>query len=201
MLIKIIHSQFIRCMLINLLHLKFTDAWHALLLRHRYIKFKKELNKFGGCCDLNQQYRDRKSAHTWSTAYHIINGKITMGSLRKLTNGRDKDGNLWYTREWDNGVDDYEAANTASNILENAMTKAASNFSYAEEGYPPDSPYRLPNLTQIPVSKHVNGMAIDIDIDWDRIGGEDTQFLNNLLTSFGLKRPIKDEAWHLELLL
>jgi len=188
-------------MLINLLYLKFTDVWHALLLRHRYIKFKKELCKLGVRCELKEQYRDRKKAHTWSTAYHIIKGRITMGALRKLTNGRDRDGTLWYKREWDNGADDYEAANTTFCILENAMTKAAPDFSYAEEGYPPESAYRLPNLELIPVSKHVNGLAIDIDIEWDRIGGASTQFLNNLLKSFGLKRTQKDEAWHLELFL
>lgn len=200
MLNKITHSQFIRCELRDLLHLKFKDVRCALLLRYRYIQFKKELDKLRVHCELKQQYRDRKTAHTWSTAYHIIQGKITIGSLRKLANGRDLDGTLWYSERWGNGVDDYEAANTASYILENAMKKAAPNSSYAEEGYPPDSDYRLPNLAVIPVSKHVSGMAIDVDVDWDRLGGAYTHLVHKLLTSFGLRRTKDDEAWHLELL-
>ena len=181
--------------------MKFKNVRHASLLRYRYFKFKQELSKLGVRCELVQQYRDKKTAHKWSTAYHIINGKITVGSLRKLANGRDQDGTLWYSAKWGNGVDDYDSANSASDILENAMRKAAPNFPYAEEGYPTDSDYRLPNLSTIPVSKHVSGMAIDIDVDWDRLGGAHTKLSHQMLTLFGLQRTKDDEDWHLELLI
>jgi hypothetical protein len=147
---------------------------------------------------MTQHYRSRKIAHLWSTAYHIASGHITLGALRKLKNGKDKDGNIWYKSDWDDVGLDNECAKISKNILENAINKSLK-INYAEEGYESDSSYRAPNLASIPVSKHVNGKAIDLYIDWPQLGGAWSSEAEKIISMFGLIRPHKQEPWHFEL--
>ena len=122
-----------------------------------------------------------------------------MRALRELENGKDEDGNLWYRREWDAGYADDERANASEPIKENAVHWGPTDTVYAEEGYAADDPRRRPNLTAIPISKHVYGLAIDVLIEWEKLGGPWSDRSRSLIAQFGLVRPFVDEAWHLEL--
>jgi len=146
-----------------------------------------------------QHYRSKKIAHRWSTAYQITNGGITLGDLRRLKNGKDEDGNIWFKSDWDPGESDGECAKISKSIENNAIKLGQAEMHYAEEGYESDSPYRFPNLPSIPVSRHVDGKAMDFNIDWSHLGGAWSSKTEKIISQFGLIRPYKQEPWHFEL--
>jgi hypothetical protein len=146
-----------------------------------------------------QHYRSKKIAHRWSTAYQITNGGITIGDLRRLKNGKDEDGNIWYKRDWDPGGPDSECAKSSRSIKDNAVKLGQAEMHYAEEGYDSNSLFRRPNLSNIPVSRHVHGKAIDFDIDWSQLGGAWCSKTRKIISKFGLIRPYEQEPWHFEL--
>lgn len=178
---------------------KIKDAFHAIRLRGRVKALQAFLHKRDIQSDIKQHYRSRVLAHRWSTAYHIVNGGITMKDLRELENGRDQDGNLWYKKEWDTRGRDSDYANASKKIVVNAMKIGQAEVNFAEEGYACDHPFRRPNLSAIPVSRHVLGRAIDLQIDWAKMDGAWSSKAEAIISSFGLKRPYRDEPWHLEL--
>ena len=177
---------------------RFHDAYTSFTLRFRITALKSYLGRLDVDCKITQHYRSRKQAHKWSTAYHIASGHITLGALRMLKNGKDKDGNIWYESDWDDVRLDNELTKIPKNILENAMNKSRK-MNYAEEGYESNSPYRAPNLASIPVSKHVNGKAIDLYVDWPQLGGAWSEEAEKIISKFGLIRPHRQEPWHFEL--
>lgn len=183
----------------DLCQFRFHDVYNSLSLRYRITALKLYLNRLKIKCKMMQQYRSKKTAHQWSTAYQIANGSITLGDLRRLKSGRDADGNMWYKRDWDPGGSDNECANISKNIANNAIKLGQVKIHYAEEGYEPDSPYREPNLKSIPVSRHVHGKAIDFKIDWSQLGGAWSSKTKQIVSRFGLIRPYKQEPWHFEL--
>lgn len=179
--------------------LRLHDVYTSMVLRFRITALKLYLGRSGIKCKLMQHYRSKKIAHLWSTAYHITNGSITLGDLRRLRNGKDKDGNIWYNRFWDPGGSDGECANISKSIEKNARKLGQADLHYAEEGYETDSTYRAPNLPSIPVSKHVYGKAIDFNIDWNQLGGAWSSKAEKITAQFGLIRPYRQEPWHFEL--
>ncbi len=78
-------------------------------------------------------------------------------------------------------------------------------LNYAYEGYPIGASHRLPNTTDVPVSQHVYGLAVDIDGDW--LVDPWSEEVNALVEKFGLVRPFslgnvpesREEWWHFEL--
>ncbi len=120
------------------------------------------------------QFRTRDQAHRWSTAYHILNDKITLTKLKSLSDGRDLDGNIWFKEEWEDicrSLLAYPPTETTLNACLSEATKwnASNNIasdypnrslvvcgaltglcwaslSYAREGYEPGDVYRLPNI-------------------------------------------------------
>jgi hypothetical protein len=168
-------------------------------LRYRITALKLYLNRLGINCKFNQHYRSKKTAHRWSTAYQIAIGNITLEDLRRLKNGKDQDGNIWYKKEWDLGEPYSECAKISTDILDNAIKVGPPRMVYAEEGYESDDPRRYPNVKSIPVSKHVYGKAIDFEIDWNQFGGAWSSNAAQIISQFGLIRPVKKEDWHFEL--
>jgi hypothetical protein len=174
-------------------------VYTSIILIYRITALKLYLGQSGINCKLIQHYRSKKIAHRWSTAYQITNGSITLGDLRRLKNGKDEDGNIWYNRFWDPGGSDGECANISKSIEKNAIKLGQANMNYAEEGYETDSSYRAPNLQSLPVSRHVYGKAIDFNIDWNQLGGAWSSKAEKIISQFGLIRPYKQEPWHFEL--
>lgn len=150
-------------------------------------------------CRITKFLRKRRTAHRWSTAHHIVNGRISIGALRRLKDGRDTDGNIWYKREWDAGHNDDASASACKLIKSNAIELGSPGTVYAEEGYAADDPARLPNLRDIPISKHIFGLAIDILVDWSKLGGPWSDHAKDVVTKFGLVRPVDHEHWHFEI--
>ncbi len=183
----------------DLCHFKFDDAYLAIILKYRISVFKLYLNKLGINCKLLQQYRSKKIAHRWSTAYQIANGGITLGDLRRLKDGIDEDGNIWYKRDWDPGGSDDEYARISKPIVTNAIKLGQAKMHYAEESYETNSLRRDPNIKSIPVSRHVYGQAIDFRIDWSQLGGPWSLKAEQIISQFGLLRPHGQEYWHFEL--
>jgi hypothetical protein len=157
------------------------------------------LERRGVYARILQQRRAPSVAHRWSTADHIVSGDILLGALRSLEDGRDRDGNQWYRSEWDPGGRGGEAANASPALTENAVRLGNRRMSYAEEGYEPNDSRRRPNGPNVPVSKHVYGLAIDCRVDWDATGGPWSDASRALIENFGLLRPVPDEHWHFEL--
>lgn len=157
------------------------------------------LEQQGIRCRITKFLRKPRTAHRWSTAHHIVNGGITLEQLRRLEGGRDLDGNVWYKPEWDAGGDGGMSANTSEQIKQNAIQQGPPHTVYSEEGYAPNDPARLPNLPEVPISKHVYGLAVDMFVEWDRLGGAWSDSAQALVARFGLARPVASESWHFEL--
>lgn len=183
----------------DLSQFRFHDVYTSIILRNQITALKLYIGRLGINCKIMQHYRSNEIAHRWSTAYQIFNGGITLGDLRRLKNGKDEDGNIWYKRDWDPGGSDGELAKTSKSIENNAIKLGQAGMHYAEEGYEPDSPYRAPNLQNIPVSRHVHGKAIDFEIDWSQLEGAWSSKTEKIISQFGLIRPYKQEPWHFEL--
>ena len=183
----------------DLCQFRFFDVYTSIILKYRITTLKFFLDRLGVYCNLIQHYRSKEAAHLWSTAYQIANGNITIGDLRRLENGKDKDGNVWYKRNWDPGGHDNICAKISKNILDNAIKMGTPKMVYAEEGYEHDDPHRYPNLKNIPISKHVYGKAIDVKIDWPQLGGAWSTEADQIISQFGLVRPYNQEDWHFEL--
>lgn len=171
---------------------------HSMALLYRAIAMAVYLENNDISCRITKFIRRRETAHRWSTAHHIVNGRIKIGALRALKDGRDRDGNLWYKQDWDAGYDDKESASRCELIRINAIKLGSPQTVYSEEGYEPGDPARLPNLQDIPISKHVFGLAIDALVDWSKLGGPWSAFAREVVTKFGLVRPVYDEEWHFE---
>ena len=174
--------------------------FHSMALLYRSIAMAVYLENNEIHCRITKFLRKRETAHRWSTAHHIVNGRIKIGALRKLKGGKDRDGNLWYSQEWDTGYDDEISASKCEPIKINAIKLGSPQTVYAEEGYEPEDEARLPNLQDIPISKHVFGLAIDIKVDWHKLGGPWGDHAQKVVTKFGLVRPVEYEEWHFELI-
>jgi hypothetical protein len=196
---KIDDSSFKHRIIKDLSQFRFHKTYSAIIIRYRIYDLKSYLYKLGIECKLIQQYRSKKTAHRWSTAYQIVKGGVNLGDLRRLKNGMDADGNIWYEEGWDADGSDTECAAISKSILDNAIRLGQSKMHYAEEGYESDDPRRKPNTKSIPVSRHIYGLAIDIRIDWSQLGGPWSQKAEQIISEFGFRRPHRNEEWHFEL--
>jgi hypothetical protein len=142
-------------------------------------------NLVTGNITFNQGVRSPAVAHRWSTAWSIRNNLVPLVDLQALPEGRDLDGNLWYQPGW-----------TMNDAIQNATT--IWNGAEAAGGYPLGDPRRAPN-THPGVSRHTTGNAMDVTIPWANGGGLDDPVANNLISQFGLSRPVAGEPWHFEL--
>jgi hypothetical protein len=175
------------------------NLYASALLLYRAASLCVYLEQQGIRCRITKFLRKPKTAHRWSTAHHIVNGKITLEQLRRLDDGRDLDGNVWYKPEWDAGGDGSQSASASEPIKQNAIHQGPPHTVYSQEGYAPNDPARLPNLPDIPISKHVYGLAIDMTVEWERLGGAWGDYAQALVAQFGLARPVASESWHFEL--
>lgn len=178
-------------------------------LKNKNIKFT--------CSD---DVRPAKTAHIISTAYHIYQrGGITLDDLRTLPDGKDIDGNVWYKKAWEKDSDDEEVWEKARDNAFEIAKKQGSGYvnerlirsntiNCAYEGYDNNDPHRLPNETDVPVSSHVRGAAVDVrGVEWNEFGGPWSPKAKRFIGSFGLYRPYNDksktycieEPWHFEL--
>lgn len=173
------------------------SAWR---LRFRVYRLARALKKRGIRCNINVHYRAPAKAHRFSTAYHIATGQIRVGSLRALAHGCDSNGHQWIKPEWAIHLTDAQPANLCPFVVNNATALAPEGLPYAEEGYEKNDPKRAPNTSDAPVSKHVYGLAIDLNVDWKQLDGEWGAQTNAFIAQFGLCRPQKAEWWHVELL-
>ncbi|MCB0594934.1 MAG: hypothetical protein H6557_34355 [Lewinellaceae bacterium] len=134
----------------------------------------------------NEGARSKIKAHRWSTAYHIRQGEVPLSNLQALDEGMDLDGNLWYKEGW-----------TWDQIVENAENYWGGKL--AHEGYKPGTAERLPNIDAVPVSNHcLEKSALDASIRWRNGDGWHAEAIQ-LVSRFGLARPISTEHWHFEL--
>jgi len=150
-------------------------------------------------CGIQAHYRNPDRAHRWSTAHSVLIGNIKIGDLRCLADGRDLDGNLWFKPEWAPDACDDAPAHEFPEIIANAQQLGPRKPAYAEEGYAAADPRRRPNLASIPISKHITGRAIDLNVDWSAIGGPWSAAADQLIARYGLWRPVATESWHVEL--
>jgi len=171
----------------------------AALIRVRVKLMSYHLRRRGVMCTINAQFRAPALAHRWSTAHGIVTGRITMGALRTLDSGRDRDGNVWIRQQWGRELSDQTRSDACPEIVQNAIALGPATMVYAEEGYECGDPRRLPNTEDIPVSKHVGGRAVDLNVNWALLGGPWSEQSNALVTRFGLRRPVPEEPWHVEL--
>jgi RHS repeat-associated protein len=176
------------------------------------------------------QRRRPDVAHRFSTTYFILSGEIPY-ELFKWYSGdiRDEDGNIWFLDEWRNECAHYPDPDIClkAYIYENASENSPDtvrgpvhidwdhlkewhSHAYAEEGYNVGDARRFPNITNVKVSKHVFGLAIDVAF---RVTGYvkdawDPQ-INAVVENHGLSRPFNQEladlgfipepeAWHFE---
>jgi hypothetical protein len=174
--------------------------------------------------------RTRQTAHVVSTAHHIYQrGGISLEDLRALPDGKDADGNVWYRKAWETvptwGGWGTPRPATGGEIWQEAQANAfalakqqgedfvkepwrgPATISCAYEGYDADNEGRKPNVREVPLSNHVVGKAIDLTIDWSKLGGDWSEEANEFVASFGLIRPFSPdsetycikERWHFEL--
>ncbi len=156
--------------------------------------------------------RSSQDAHLFSTAFHIFNGLVPVAALRALPNGRDLDGNVWYSKAWET-YDPYLGGPrqaTDDEVMEQAKQHALAasprtqtrnrlgwivGLTYAEEGYQPGDPHRAPNLDSVLVSVHTQGQALDLKgIDWSKLGGEWSTEAIAFVGGFGLWRPFNSQT-------
>lgn len=168
-------------------------------LRWRVWRLCRYLQGQGITAYMRNQFRPRPMAHRFSTAYHLVNGNITLGALRVLPAGCDQDGSQWFRPEWGVNLPDELPASFVAEIVANANVLAQIRIKYAEEGYESHDRRRLPNLADIPVSKHIQGWAIDTKVDWDALGGPWSEAACQMVARFGLTRPVPGEYWHFEM--
>ena len=161
---------------------------------------------------VSQGYRTPADAHRFSTSYHLFYGFIDSEVLGCYP--IDSDGNIWndpatdflYTFACSGSSTLSMPANLCSPrarwSIENAKKGEGSNyfcgafkcgFSYAQEGYPPGDPRRLPNSDDVPVSNHVYGLAVDI-VGWWSDDPDDIWGLpiTNIAQQFRLDRPFTE---------
>ena len=135
--------------------------------------------------------------------------------LQALKDGQDKDGNLWYDKAWEEGLERdksghlTKAAQTAlwKKIDQNARAFYDSN-AVAAEGYKTTDERIKPNVHP-KVSNHISGNAMDVSIPWKEKakvgsltisnGQNDDKAANHLVQKFGLSRPVQSEKWHFQL--
>jgi hypothetical protein len=180
----------------------YRSAPKALLLRCRVLRLCSFLKRRGIRCQINVHTRYPALAHRWSVAHHLLNGTLTIGDLRALPAGRDQDGHLWLAPQWDDlDLPPDAPARNLPKVSAQATRLAAPDGVYAEEGYPPGHSARRPNPDEVPVSLHVQGLAIDLGIDWTSVDDEDPwgATVNAWVARFKLARPIPDEPWHFTL--
>jgi len=158
-----------------------------------------------------QIFRPPEEAHRYSTAYSIQQHRVDPQVLQD--HPIDLDGNVWLKDGWRYGhyqseqcVD--EPALCAATMFNAGLKGAWSDFTceglycypmanLAHEGYPHGDPRRLPNNDSVPMSKHVIGMAIDIEGNW--LINAWSREVDILAAEYGFSRPIANEHWHFEL--
>jgi hypothetical protein len=177
---------------------RLAEIRQAAVLAYRVLALRVYLKRRGIYSAVNAHYRPRRLAHRWSTAYHLATGRLSLGALRQLPEGRDWDGTVWYQAAWDSGAPADTPASSVPALAANAAGLGSPNLNYAEEGYPPGDVRRMPNLWTVPVSRHVAGQALDLTVDWAQLGGPESEAAQTLVTRFGLTRPVSAETWHFE---
>lgn len=174
-------------------------APEAARLKWRVKALSFYLRSRGVSCSINLHYRSAALAHRWSTAHAIAAGRISLGVLRALPGGRDLDGNRWYDRGWDTaGGHDGLAASTVPAVVANAVELGPPDMAFANEGYAADDPRRHPNVSDVMLSAHVTGRAIDLNVAWAALGGPWSDQACAIVRRFALRRPYADEPWHVE---
>ena len=170
-------------------------------------------------------YRTPSDAHRFSTAYHIIHNQVSIEALSETP--VDHDGNIWFDEDWTFGLYicpplvfyqwlEYQIKQNASNLA--PETRSGWTFagvwlirdvSYALEGYASSSQSRLPNSTKPGISKHVLGLAVDLDFSRLAVAELWSPTIDNIARRFNLLRPFHnlyidyagekiDEPWHFE---
>jgi hypothetical protein len=144
--------------------------------------------------------RSPRKAHKWCVAWNIQHGeKVTFEDVKKLTNGRDEDQNVWYEEGW-----------TWQDVQDNAKSVRSSS-AIAAAGWPGGHSKRapLPDTTRPGVSRHCTGGAIDVTIPWRAKGkpatsnAKDVWGWEEIYRMFGLERTLPkghkhEECWHLQ---
>jgi RHS repeat-associated protein len=175
-----------------------------------------ELEEAGFYEDMTDQehisggYRDPRTAHLVSTAYHIIHDHISIDELRETP--RDMDGTIWFRDEWKYIFPDCPGLNIASQwLLELRVKQNAANLiptdyynsdfyvwvgvwrikssPYALEGYPAGDPRRLPNSDNPAISKHVLRQAVDIFIGFSNQESVWDREIDAIASDFHMVRP------------
>ena len=172
--------------------------------------------------DINSGYRSSSDAHRFSTAYHILHEDISLNDI--MTTPVDQDGNRW----WPENVFECipEENDALKEILKTLVFYQASNNSpetqyglvctdygcvpdvtFAYEGYEIGDPRRLPNKSNVHVSKHVKRLAVDI-VDWKNTGDYIVwnPRVNTIARKYNLVSPFHpgnrdnypEEFWHFE---
>ncbi len=169
---------------------------------------------------LNEGVRDPKLAHKWSTSWKLRHPKNEtekaqlLKNLRALPGGKDLDGNLWYKKSWETGLQKVNGKFTAAALatLWNRIQKHALTLDnrsnknlIAAEGYAVSDKHILPNIHPT-VSVHPAGKAIDATIAWRTGAKVETLTIgsgattdaaaNKLVTLFLLKRNVPSEKHH-----
>lgn len=157
-----------------------------------FFKYLITHNHVGGDVVLLEGMRDPRKAHRWSTAYAIRNDQIPIEVLKKLSGGRDTDGNQWYK----------EGENLAETKRRAADLGLNSPSTPAAEGYPKGDSKQLPNEWTDEISNHMIGKAVKVSIPWTtaKQGQLEDPIANDLIKKFGLKRPVPKDETHFELL-
>ena len=155
-------------------------------------------------------YRDPKTAHRVSTAFHIIHDFIADSDLEKTS--VDLDGTIWYKDEWKYLFPDCDKVNIVSNwlkdlrIKQNASAQISPDYynskyyvwdgifrikssAYALEGYASGDPRRLPNSNNPPISKHVLGLAVDIGNGFSNPNLQWSSEIDSIAMKYDLIRP------------
>ena len=185
-------------------------------VRNDVCKMIPELEEAGFYEDMPDQehisggYRNPRTAHLVSTAYHIIHDLISIDELRETP--KDMDGTIWFRDEWKYIFPDCPGLNIASQwLLELRVKQNAANLiptdyyhsdfyawvgvwrikssSYALEGYPAGDPRRLPNSDNPAISKHVLRQAVDIFIGFSNQESVWDREIDDITSDFYMVRP------------
>ncbi len=161
---------------------------------------------------IGQVNRSKAEAHKRSTAVGIINGDISLDDL--LITPEDLDGNEWIPKKC-------QIINTEGCIKGNAIDILAElgdslggshwlcklfwscndvSWHTAHEGYKIGTPARLPNTTDVPISTHILGLAVDVNYiqNGDYMEQNMIESIINIGQENGLCLPIKGENWQFE---